>query len=705
MAGFERIRTIKKEVQPRLFAIPGVYAVGIGGKKVRDQRTGELAIMVFVGRKKPLAEIPASEVIPAEIEGIKTDVVESPLSKLCDDENQYSTLVGGIQIAAGWLGYDQPLQDQNSKELTGKGTLGCIALTNDAPPKIVALTCQHVVAGDQALSPPFLTIAGPDVNGVYTFTQSPNAGTVVAFDWLEAGKGGLVAIYLTLDTETPASVAHNIATRINSVASTPVVQNNNTITVPAGMSGTWNVYPNRSAVIPVASGLRPSSNGGVITLSGLVERDSAIYTNFNVGGPYRSYGTFALAKRGTDLASVASAIKSSLDQLIADAKIKDPGLSAVGLNVSLGTVGNAQTITISGVQETECYITPDVRVGHPQANFQRRCCPCSQMRIGTVIAARLDVDAAIIQLDPKVSCKAEIQGIGEVKGYYAVTAADASVVNPTFKVTLRGRTTTVPRTTIIDSIDIDGFLPLHDPRNPCFHRYFTGAMKFERLDTAGTALGSPGDSGAAVVIYDGPNQGKVVGVFFGADDHGYTFATQIDQIMDALDIQVATPTTLAAAVAAQPANATAATTDELVTGGMPFSAVAGAVSNGVEAAEQEMQATAAGRNFAEAVRRHFTEAMELIQTNRRVATVWHRSGGPQILNSFLRIVQFRDEPLLNEVDGRPLRDCLARMHGILARHGSAALAADLNRYLPTASTLGGLTFTQIISALQMAGME
>ncbi len=61
----------------RLKAIPGVLAVELGPKEVRGVRTTELVYRVVVEKKRPLADIPANEVIPQTIGNIATDVVQA----------------------------------------------------------------------------------------------------------------------------------------------------------------------------------------------------------------------------------------------------------------------------------------------------------------------------------------------------------------------------------------------------------------------------------------------------------------------------------------------------------------------------------------------------------------------------------------------------------------------------------------------------
>lgn len=82
--------------------LPGshVHAIGIGGKNDTD----EPAVVVYVTKKVPMAELKLNELVPNEIDGVRTDVVESPVAALalpCTDERQGSVrpLLCGISVS------------------------------------------------------------------------------------------------------------------------------------------------------------------------------------------------------------------------------------------------------------------------------------------------------------------------------------------------------------------------------------------------------------------------------------------------------------------------------------------------------------------------------------------------------------------------------------------------------------------------------
>src|SRR5262249_2727556 len=105
-----------------------------GAKFVGGQRTPETVIHVFVVKKKTPAELSPRELIPAEIDGVKTDVIETglPLLAAGRDDSTNRPIDGGMQIMLGGKG-------------STFGTLGCIGHTNPPDPKAVGITCQHVV--------------------------------------------------------------------------------------------------------------------------------------------------------------------------------------------------------------------------------------------------------------------------------------------------------------------------------------------------------------------------------------------------------------------------------------------------------------------------------------------------------------------------------------------------------------------------------
>jgi hypothetical protein len=92
--------------QEALLAKPNVVGVAVGRKNL----TGEPSVVVLVSQKKPLAAFSAEEVIPPEVDGVKTDVLEVGYLRAFDSPTgrfrpmPCGISIGHYQITAGTLG-------------------------------------------------------------------------------------------------------------------------------------------------------------------------------------------------------------------------------------------------------------------------------------------------------------------------------------------------------------------------------------------------------------------------------------------------------------------------------------------------------------------------------------------------------------------------------------------------------------------------
>jgi hypothetical protein len=140
-----------------------VRTVSLGRKKVGDEKTDEIAIVIRVEKKKPLSELSADEIVPKTItidgQDFKTDVIEDPseitaiacftstdpdVLKLQGDPALLTPLKGGqelTQFPTGWTDFGG-----GSYGFT-VGTLGFIGV-DDIDGKIVGVTNNHVVIGN-----------------------------------------------------------------------------------------------------------------------------------------------------------------------------------------------------------------------------------------------------------------------------------------------------------------------------------------------------------------------------------------------------------------------------------------------------------------------------------------------------------------------------------------------------------------------------
>ncbi|MGE0469549.1 MAG: hypothetical protein AB7L09_12285 [Nitrospira sp.] len=151
MNSYERAHVATKRARALLSSYPNVVSVGVGTKRIAGVATETWCVSVSVRAKLPADQLPASTTIPADIDGVPTDVTETgDFGTLMQDPkdgsesyelNTYRPLRGGIKLGTAWSSTSGIEDDR-----LGMGTLGCVVLTNEKPPRHVALTNRHVVA-------------------------------------------------------------------------------------------------------------------------------------------------------------------------------------------------------------------------------------------------------------------------------------------------------------------------------------------------------------------------------------------------------------------------------------------------------------------------------------------------------------------------------------------------------------------------------
>jgi len=155
------IRPVKERIEDELLARPGVVAVDINEKVSGGRPTGELSIVVVVEQKRPTEDVPPDELVPAEVDGIPTDVQEGTIelqhaTRLVEarpqvDTARYDTLVGGISMGPERLIFLEPPDVPAPGFSMNVGTLG--ALVADRTSRVtMALTNFHVAAVDTSWS-------------------------------------------------------------------------------------------------------------------------------------------------------------------------------------------------------------------------------------------------------------------------------------------------------------------------------------------------------------------------------------------------------------------------------------------------------------------------------------------------------------------------------------------------------------------------
>jgi len=165
--GDEELHAIKDRAAARFGALPGVTGVGLGGRVRGGELVEELVLKVYVDRKRAPGEVPGDQLIPAEFEGLPTDVVEMPgTGQLIQAAPPPPTGKSAVPIALADGDRYRPLRGgtQMMPDITGagRGTLGCFMVTPGDPSKVYALTNWHVVEGSRG-TPPATTVIQPTV--------------------------------------------------------------------------------------------------------------------------------------------------------------------------------------------------------------------------------------------------------------------------------------------------------------------------------------------------------------------------------------------------------------------------------------------------------------------------------------------------------------------------------------------------------------
>jgi predicted GIY-YIG superfamily endonuclease len=133
------IEKVKQGIEADLLKREHVHSVGIGYKNVGGKETEELAIVVFTARKQNEAALSSEAIIPKAIQGVKTDVVESPAPApfVLPDTERYRPCSGGAQLEdTGWF-------------FAVDGTLGAFVRSLDASDSNIYVLSNYHVLGDR----------------------------------------------------------------------------------------------------------------------------------------------------------------------------------------------------------------------------------------------------------------------------------------------------------------------------------------------------------------------------------------------------------------------------------------------------------------------------------------------------------------------------------------------------------------------------
>ena len=141
---WDGVRAAKAMHEASIFARANVVGLAVGHKMVRGEETGERCVVVYVERKRPETELRARDVVPKEVEGVRTDVVETgrfqALSLL---QPSATSRTGRVRPAPGGVSVGHA-------RVTA-GTLGVLARRVRGGP--VILSNNHILANENDARP------------------------------------------------------------------------------------------------------------------------------------------------------------------------------------------------------------------------------------------------------------------------------------------------------------------------------------------------------------------------------------------------------------------------------------------------------------------------------------------------------------------------------------------------------------------------
>lgn len=336
----------------------------------------------------------------------------------------------------------------------------------------------------------------------------------------------------------------------------------------------------------------------------------------------------------------------------------------------------------------------DLRVGNPNADTS--CTECCKGACGRFVKSRYDPlgDVAIAKLDPSTQWLAEIRCVGAIKGFHDLTVAETQMLD--YDVRKYGRTTRLTGGKVqgINVIGTSGG-PGIKSRN-----YSNGvSVKPNPLaDGAPARFSAGGDSGSAYVN----NDNEIVAVHFagvgelGQSDTGWGWGSAIGDIVaqftinDSITLQPATATHLG-----EVQTTAAAAGVEAVGPSQEQLAFAARI-------EGELAQSERGRLLTSLWLRHSHELNNLVNHNRKVATHWHRNGGPALFQKALRAAQQSDAELEipTLINGQSVDQAAENMMEVFTKYGSDALRSDLEAHRGILPLLAGRSYQEILENLR-----
>lgn len=73
----KRASEVQAKYADVLLSKPHVVGLGIGYARRGDEQTGEIALVVLVDEKLPLAQLEADDILPVRLDGVRVDVQQT----------------------------------------------------------------------------------------------------------------------------------------------------------------------------------------------------------------------------------------------------------------------------------------------------------------------------------------------------------------------------------------------------------------------------------------------------------------------------------------------------------------------------------------------------------------------------------------------------------------------------------------------------
>lgn len=128
-----RLVQLQPQARAALSSLAGFRGVGVGIRERAGILTGELVFRVYVDTKRPETALQPWDVVPKQVLGIDTDVIELGRARRACWDKGTRPVIGGIEIASS------PFAAMANEP----GTLTCLVTTSDG--KTAVLTNEHVL--------------------------------------------------------------------------------------------------------------------------------------------------------------------------------------------------------------------------------------------------------------------------------------------------------------------------------------------------------------------------------------------------------------------------------------------------------------------------------------------------------------------------------------------------------------------------------